>query len=118
MGIPGPIQVAFYLITPIILFYGSVMFANRVRNWERARPTIGAPHPRTSSAACGDFRAGVYMKTLLRDPAAGSCTRMIYFGFLILLGVTTTLEVDHQMPEGQVPPWPVYQATLRRRPAG
>ena len=24
---------------------------------------------------------------------------MIYFGFLALLGVTTALEVDHQMPE-------------------
>ena len=25
---------------------------------------------------------------------------MIYFGFLVLLGVTTVLEIDHQMPEG------------------
>ncbi|MEZ5294978.1 MAG: hypothetical protein R2697_01490 [Ilumatobacteraceae bacterium] len=24
---------------------------------------------------------------------------MIYFGFLVLLGVTTTLEIDHQLPE-------------------
>ena len=24
---------------------------------------------------------------------------MIYFGFLVLLGVTTVLEIDHQMPE-------------------
>src|SRR4029077_15103472 len=34
----------------------------------------------------------------LRDPAAGLMHSMIYFGFLALLGVTTVLEVDHQMP--------------------
>ena len=39
------------------------------------------------------------MRTLLRDPAAGIMHSMIYFGFLVLLGVTTTLEIDHQLPE-------------------
>ena len=39
------------------------------------------------------------MRTLLRDPAAGLMHTMIYFGFLVLLGVTTVLEVDHQLPE-------------------
>jgi Fe-S oxidoreductase/nitrate reductase gamma subunit len=47
-----------------------------------------------------DFRAGAYMQTLLRDSAAGLMHSMIYFGFLVLLGVTTVLEIDHQMPEG------------------
>jgi Fe-S oxidoreductase/nitrate reductase gamma subunit len=39
------------------------------------------------------------MRTLLRDSAAGLMHSMIYFGFLVLLGVTTVLEVDHQLPE-------------------
>ncbi len=39
------------------------------------------------------------MRTLLRDSAAGLMHSMMYFGFLVLLGVTTVLEVDHQMPE-------------------
>ncbi len=39
------------------------------------------------------------MKTLLRDPAAGVMHSMIYFGFLVLLGVTTVLEINHQLPE-------------------
>ena len=39
------------------------------------------------------------MRTLLRDPAAGLMHSMIYFGFLVLLAVTTVLEVDHQLPE-------------------
>ena len=39
------------------------------------------------------------MQTLLREPAAGIMHSLIYFSFLILLAVTTTLEIDHQMPE-------------------
>ena len=39
------------------------------------------------------------MQTLLRDSGAGLMHSMIYFGFLVLLAVTTVLEVDHQMPE-------------------
>ena len=66
-----------------------------------ARPP--APTRRTTatnaSRRFGDFRAGVYMRTLLRDPAAGFMHSMIYFGFLVLLGVTTVLEIDHQLPE-------------------
>ena len=46
-----------------------------------------------------DFRAGVYMQTLLRDPAAGIMHSLIYFSFLILAAVTATLEVNHQLPE-------------------
>ena len=34
-------------------------------------PTTGDHRRRTSSGASRDFRAGVYMQTLLRDPAAG-----------------------------------------------
>ncbi|OWY60801.1 iron-sulfur protein, partial [cyanobacterium TDX16] len=39
------------------------------------------------------------MKTLLRDPAAGIMHSLIYFSFLVLLAVTTVLEIDHQLPE-------------------
>ena len=46
-----------------------------------------------------DFRAGVYMQTLLRDPAAGVMHSLIYFPFLVLLAVTTVLEINHQLPE-------------------
>ena len=61
---------------------------------------IDAPPPRKNvGRRLRDFRAGMYMQTLLRDPAAGVMHSMIYFGFLILFGVTTVLEIDHQMPE-------------------
>ena len=38
------------------------------------------------------------MRTLLREPGAGVMHTMIYVGFIILLGVTTTLEIDEQLP--------------------
>ena len=71
-----------------------------MKNWERGKP---APTRKTTPANAkrrfGDFRAGVYMRTLLRDPAAGIMHSLIYFGFLVLLAVTTVLEIDHQLPE-------------------
>jgi Fe-S oxidoreductase/nitrate reductase gamma subunit len=98
--VPGPLQVAFYTVIPVMLAWGAFQFANRMKNWERGKP---APTRRTTGTNAkrrfGDFRAGAYMRTLLRDPAAGLMHSMIYFGFLVLLAVTTVLEIDHQLPE-------------------
>jgi Fe-S oxidoreductase len=46
-----------------------------------------------------DFRRGVWMRTLLRDPAAGVMHSFIYFGFLVLFIATVLLEIDHQLPD-------------------
>ncbi|NBN90948.1 MAG: 4Fe-4S dicluster domain-containing protein, partial [Actinobacteria bacterium] len=73
--------------------------ADRVRNWERGAPDRRRTTPKNVKRRLADYRAGVYMRTLLRDSAAGLMHSMIYFGFLVLLGVTTVLEIDHQMPE-------------------
>jgi len=98
-GIPGPLKAAFYIVIPLVLIYGAVLFSQRVRNWERGRPDNRALNARTVKRRARDFRAGVYMKTLLRDPAAGLMHSLIYFSFLILLAVTTILEINHQLPE-------------------
>ena len=98
-GIPGPLQIAFYTVVPALLVWGAFAFADRVKNWERGRPDRRRTTPKNVKRRLADFRAGVYMRTLLRDPAAGLMHCMIYFGFLVLLGVTTVLEVDHQLPE-------------------
>jgi len=97
-GIPDPLKVAFYTVIPMMLIWGSLRFADRVRNWERGAPERRSTNARNVKRRLADFRAGVYMKTLLRDSAAGLMHSMIYFGFLVLLGVTTVLEVDHQLP--------------------
>jgi len=98
-GIPGPLQVAFYTLIPMLLVWGAFKFADRVRNWERGAPDRRRTTTKNVKRRLGDFRAGVYMRTLLRDFGAGLMHSMIYFGFMALLGVTTVLEVDHQLPE-------------------
>lgn len=97
-NIPGPLQFLFYVVIPLMLLYGGVLFAQRVRNWERGQPDRRTTTMKNLGRRLGDFRAGVYMQTLLRDPAAGLMHSLIYFSFIILLGVTTTLEINHLLP--------------------
>ncbi|MFZ9523112.1 MAG: iron-sulfur protein, partial [Ilumatobacteraceae bacterium] len=97
-GIPTALVVAFYTVIPMMLIWGSLRFADRIRNWERGAPDRRKTTPKNVKRRLADYRAGVYMRTLLRDSAAGLMHSMIYFGFLVLLGVTTVLEIDHQMP--------------------
>lgn len=98
-SIPGPIQIAFYTVMPVFVVWGAWTFAQRMRNWERGGPDRRRTTPKNAGRRLRDFRAGAYMQTLLRDSAAGLMHSLIYFGFLVLLGVTTILEIDHQMPE-------------------
>ena len=98
-NIPGPRKLAFYTIIPMMFVYGAVMFSYRVRNWERGGPDKRDITPKNAKARMGRLRAGLYMQTLLRDPAAGIMHSMIYFGFLVLLAVTSVLEINHQLPE-------------------
>jgi Fe-S oxidoreductase/nitrate reductase gamma subunit len=97
-GIPTPLKVAFYVIVPVLLFYGAVMFSQRVTNWTRGKPDNRATTSKNVKRRLGDFRAGVYMQTLMRDPAAGVMHSLIYFSFLVLLAVTTVLEINHILP--------------------
>src|SRR5262245_117062 len=96
--IPGPLKVAFYTVIPIVLAWGAFRFADRMKNWERGGPAQRRTTLDNAERRAKRFRAGAYMQTLLRDPAAGVMHSMIYFGFLVLLAVTTVLEVDHQLP--------------------
>ena len=92
-GIPGPLKLAFYTVIPVLVLWGSFRFADRIRNWERGAPDRRLTTAKNAKRRLADFRAGVYMRTLLRDSAAGLMHSMIYFGFLVLLGVTTVLEI-------------------------
>ena len=37
-NIPGPLQVAFYTVIPVMLVWGAFQFADRMKNWERGAP--------------------------------------------------------------------------------
>ena len=97
-NIPGPLKIAFYTVVPVMVIWGGFTFANRMKNWERGQPDRRLTTVRNASRRSRDFRAGVYMRTLLRDSGAGLMHSMIYFGFLGLLAVTTTLEINHVLP--------------------
>ena len=98
-NIPDALKVTFYTVIPVLIVYGAVLFANRMKNWERGAPDNRSTNAHNAKRRFSDFRAGVYMQTLLREPAAGLMHSLIYFPFLILLAVTTVLEVNHQVPE-------------------
>ena len=100
LNIPGPWKLAFYTLLPVIFVYGSLLFANRVKNWERGAPDARTTNLSTAPKRLADFRAGVYMQTLLRDPAAGLMHSVIYFSFLILFAVTVVSQIQDQVPEG------------------
>ncbi|WP_255566559.1 heterodisulfide reductase-related iron-sulfur binding cluster [Iamia sp. SCSIO 61187] len=99
-NVPSAVKLAFYIVIPVAIFIGALSFSNRTKNWQRGGPDDRSTTPKNVKRRMADFRAGVYMKTLLRDPAAGVMHSLIYFGFLILLAVTIILEIDHQVPEG------------------
>ena len=71
VNIPGPIKVVFYTVIPVLLVWGAFQFANRMKNWERGAPAQRRTTAKNAKKRAEDFRAGVYMQTLLRDSAAG-----------------------------------------------
>src|SRR4051794_19968537 len=77
----------------------AVLIAARVRNYERGAPDDRRTTKKNVHRRLRDFRAGVWMRTLMRDPAAGMMHSFIYFGFLVLFAATIILEIDHQLPE-------------------
>ncbi len=99
LNIPSPIKLAFYTVMPILLLWATVQLSYRVKNWERGGPDRRKTTPKNLKHRLADFRSGVYMQTLMREPGAGIMHSLIYFNFLILLAVTTVLEINHQVPE-------------------
>ncbi len=99
-NIPGAWKLAFYVVIPALILWATLQMSYRVRNWERGAPDRRATTPTNAKRRFGDFRSGIYMQTLMRDPAAGLMHSLLYFSFIVLLAVTTVLEINHQVPEG------------------
>ncbi|MEZ5382639.1 MAG: (Fe-S)-binding protein [Microthrixaceae bacterium] len=97
-NIPGWLRLIFYVSVIAAILYGAFNFSNRVRNWERGGPEDRRTTPKNIRKRLESMRAGLYMQTLLRDPAAGVMHSFIYFSFLVLLAVTTIGEINLQVP--------------------
>ena len=93
----GPSETGNQAVTVGAVFLGvsAYLFAVRARNWER-----GAPERRTGhwGRRFFEFWRGVSMRSVLEDPAAGIMHALIYFGFVLLLLGTATVELDHLAP--------------------
>ncbi|MGQ0802952.1 MAG: heterodisulfide reductase-related iron-sulfur binding cluster [Actinomycetota bacterium] len=98
-NIPDPIYWAFYATVGVMLVVSGWLVSQRVRNYERGQPDDRRTTRKNAKRRLDDFRSGVWMQTLLRDPAAGLMHSAIYFGFLVLFIATVLLEIDHQLPE-------------------
>ncbi|MGH9269276.1 MAG: 4Fe-4S dicluster domain-containing protein, partial [Acidimicrobiales bacterium] len=98
--IPGPLVGAFYAVVTVALVAAGILFARRSARWQRGRPEARPTTRANAGRRLRRLRRGLYMQTLLRDPAAGLMHCALYFGFVVLFGVTVVLEIDHQLPRG------------------
>ena len=98
IDVPAPIKVVFYTLMVALGLTLGWLWAVRVRNWSRGQPDNRSTTRANWRPRMADYRAGALMQTLVRDPAAGIMHSFIYFSFLVLFGVTVTLEVQHQLP--------------------
>jgi Fe-S oxidoreductase/nitrate reductase gamma subunit len=100
VDVPPALHAVFYIVLPVLFLAAGWLFAQRVQNWERGQPDRRTTTVKNLKHRLHDLRAGLYMQTLLRDPAAGVMHSLIYFPFLILFAVTTTLIIDEKVPSG------------------
>ena len=94
-NVPPALVALFYVAVSAFLFITFYLFALRAQNWQRgsAESRRGLLKRRVHA-----LRAGLQMKTLLRDRSAGLMHSAVYFGFLVLFLGTVTLEIDHLLP--------------------
>lgn len=98
-NVPSPMVFAFYTSAATALACSFWLFAQRASSLSRGKKDgERATTKRNFKRRVAALYAGLSMKTLLRDRAAGLMHSCIYFGFLGLLLATTILEIDHQLP--------------------
>src|SRR5262245_7909278 len=66
-NIPSAWKAVVYFLAVVVLVYIGVQFSSRFKNWERGGPDGRRTTAKNAKRRAGDFRAGVYMQTLLRD---------------------------------------------------
>jgi len=98
-NVPSALKAMFYVTLTVAFAAVGWMFSKRFEGYERGTPDRRSTTTKNVGRRARDFRAGVYMQTLLRDGAAGVMHSLIYFPFLGLFAVTSILELNHQLPE-------------------
>jgi Fe-S oxidoreductase/nitrate reductase gamma subunit len=99
VNVPTALKVAFYAAVATMLLIVAWLTSLRVKNYERGQPDNRRTNRKNVERRLRDFRKGVWMQTLLRDPAAGVMHSFLYFGFIALFIVTAISELNHQLPD-------------------
>jgi Fe-S oxidoreductase/nitrate reductase gamma subunit len=99
VDVPKAMKVVFYFVVATMLLVVAWLASLRVRNYERGQPDNRRTNKKNVEKRAKDYRAGVWMQTLLRDPAAGLMHTCLYFGFVFLFIATVISEIDHQLPD-------------------
>jgi Fe-S oxidoreductase len=99
LNIPSPVKGVFYGVLTIAFLAVGYLFSLRVQNWERGQPDRRKTNAKNARHRIEAFRSGVWMRTLLRDGAAGLMHSFIYFPFLVLFAVTNLVIFNEQAPE-------------------
>ena len=97
--IPHALRAVLYTALIVLVTASGWLLSLRVQNWERGQPDRRTTTPANLDRRLRDLRRGLTMQTLLRDPAAGLMHSLIYFPFLVLFAITTTLEINHLLPD-------------------
>jgi Fe-S oxidoreductase/nitrate reductase gamma subunit len=94
-NVPDLVVGLFYIGVGAFLGLTAYLFAIRARNWER-----GAPERRRGrwGARSREMVRGLSMSSVMEDRSAGLMHSMIFYGFVVLLLGTITLEIDHLLP--------------------
>ena len=94
-NIPALTVALFYVTIATFLAVMFYLFAQRASSWERG--TWESRSGMWKERMIG-LRDAVLMRTVLEDRQAGLMHSMIYWGFIVLLLGTITLEIDHLLP--------------------
>jgi Fe-S oxidoreductase/nitrate reductase gamma subunit len=98
-NIPTAMKVIFYFVVATMLLIVAWLASLRVKNYERGQPDNRRTNRKNIEKRARSYRAGVWMQTLLRDPAAGAMHAFLYFGFVFLFIATVISEINHQVPD-------------------
>src|SRR5882757_6280579 len=99
VNVPTAMKVAFYGAVATMLLVVAWLASLRMANYERGLPDDRRTTRKNVEKRAKSYRRGVWMQTLLRDPAAGLMHAFLYFGFVSLFIVTVISETDHQLPD-------------------
>jgi Fe-S oxidoreductase len=98
LDVPAPVKGVFYTVLTLTFLAVGYLFSLRVQNWERGQPDRRRTNTKNAERRIKSFRSGVWMRTLLRDGAAGLMHSLIYFPFLVLFAVTNLVIFNEQAP--------------------